>query len=139
MILINDYNLHGHFCKRAFNPLTSFHDLHFTKTCRPLQAYYLNGFFFLDETYFGKFYFSTALSPISYLNTCFSCRANWLVEKQGLLPFAKTEHSPWQGYLWKQFFMQRPYTSSIAIAKILWLMKGQSDGVFFFIACGTYM
>lgn len=58
MILINDYNLHGHFCKRAFNPLTSFHDLHFAKKKKKKKHIGPAGLLslscvFPDETYFG--------------------------------------------------------------------------------------
>lgn len=57
MILINDYNLHGHFCKRAFNPLTSFHDLHFAKICQPCRLIIseLRFFFFQMKLILSEF------------------------------------------------------------------------------------
>lgn len=69
MILINDYNLHGHFCKRAFNPLTSFHDLHFAKTCRSCRLIIseLWFVFFHVKLTLSELYFAAAGSSVSYL------------------------------------------------------------------------
>jgi hypothetical protein len=85
----------------------------------------------------GKFYFTPLTAPFPTLTPVSHAeQTNWQISKICFLfSFLPRQNIAFGKVTFENsFFLQRPYTSSIAVARILFLMKGRRDAVFFLIA-----